>query len=250
MKKVLPIVAIVLLLSVIGYILFIKPNTEDYSYVLLKINPEVELGVDSNNIVKEVNPLNEDADVLISDMELIGKPIEDAAQEIIDSTNEIGKLENNIELVVMNTSEDTRLKLETKIKERIEAHLIAKKYKAVLLVRGVTDEVKTSADTYEISYGKMLLVSKAIELNPELKEEELVEMSVKDIQEYIKDTVEARREEYKQSKEELKEIWENKKEELKANREDNSDDNTSESEIEETEIEDETTEGNRNQNGR
>ncbi len=250
MKKVLPIVAIVLLLSVIGYILFIKPNTEDYSYVLLKINPEVELGVDSNNIVKEVNPLNEDADVLISDMELIGKPIEDAAQEIIDSTNEIGKLENNIELVVMNTSEDTRLKLETKIKERIEAHLIAKKYKAVLLVRGVTDEMKTSADTYEISYGKMLLVSKAIELNPELKEEELVEMSVKDIQEYIKDTVEARREEFKQSKEELKEIWENKKAELKANKVKNSGDNTSESEIEETEIEDETTEGNRNQNGR
>lgn len=216
MKKVLPIILIVLLAAVAIYVFVSQKNSGELSYVFLTINPEVELGVDSDNIVKEVNPLNEDADVLLSDMDLIGKPIEDVTEEIIDSTEEIGMLQNNIELMVMNASEDTRLSLENVIKTKIEAHIQEKNYNATLTVKSVTEDIKTAADEYEISYGKMLIISKAVELNPELNEEELVEMEMKEIQGHIKSAVEERHEEANQNKEQLKETWENQKQELKS----------------------------------
>jgi uncharacterized membrane-anchored protein len=225
MKKVLSIITIILLLFVVGYVIYSKTNVEDYTYVILKINPEVELGVDTKEIVREINPLNEDAELLLSDMNLLGKPLEEVTEEIIDSTVAIGKLENQIELMVMNKNEEKRLALETKLKTKIEAHVQTQNYNALLTVKGLTEEIKTDADTYEISYGKMLLISKAIELNSDLKAEELAKGSITEIQGYIKEvreedkketlkekniTVDQLKEEYMQRKEEL--IQQNKPE--------------------------------------
>ncbi len=217
MKKYFAILGVVVLLAVVGYLVFMKNNTEGYSYVLLKINPEVELGVDAENIVREVTPLNEDADVLLSDMELLGKPIEDAAEEIIDSTVEIGQLQNTIELTVMNALEETRLQLENKIKTKIEARIQEKNYNATLTVKGVTEEMKESADNYDISYGKILLISKAIEMNSDLIESDLVNKDIKDIQGYIHEVVKERHDEKGKSDEELKTEWKNRKVEMKSN---------------------------------
>ncbi|MDD2625870.1 MAG: hypothetical protein PHR55_03850, partial [Bacilli bacterium] len=183
----------------------------------LKINPEVELGVDADNVVREVTPLNEDADILLSDMELLGKPIENVAEEIIDNTVEIGQLQNTIELTVMNASEETRLQLENKVKTKIEAHIQEKNYNAELTVKGVTEEMKASADNYDISYGKMLLISKAIEMDPALSEADLATKEVKDIRGYIHDVVEERHDEKGKSDEELEAEWKLRKNELKSN---------------------------------
>ncbi|MDD4623896.1 MAG: hypothetical protein PHX40_00755 [Bacilli bacterium] len=217
MKKYFAILGIVVLLVVVGYLVFMRNNTEGYSYVLLKINPEVELGVDADNVVREVTPLNEDADILLSDMELLGKPIEDVAEEIIDNTVEIGQLQNTIELTVMNASEETRLQLENKVKTKIEAHIKEKNYNAELTVKGVTEEMKASADNYDISYGKMLLISKAIEMDPALSEADLATKEVKDIQGYIHEVVEERHDEKGKSDEELEAEWKLRKTELKSN---------------------------------
>ena len=54
------------------------------------------------------------------------------------------------------------------------------------MVTGVTDEMKSDADEYGISYGKMLLVEKALVLDTDLNKENLVTLSVKEIQSLIK----------------------------------------------------------------
>ena len=219
MKKILPIIAVVLLIFVVGYMIYTKTTVEDYSYVILKINPEVELGIDNEDVVREINPLNEDAEVLLSDMDLLGKPFDEVAENIIDSTVSIGQLENQIELMVMNQDEDIRLALETKIKTKIEAHIQEKNYNALLIVKGLTEEIKTNAEAYEISYGKMLLISKAVEFNPELKTDELASKSIKEIRGSIKEVrEEIIKEELKEkniTREQLNDEYMQKKEELK-----------------------------------
>lgn len=192
MKKVLIISLAVLGLVAVGF-LFLN-NTKNYSYVILKINPEVELAVDYKEVVREVNPLNEDADLLISDLNLVGKPLEEVTETIIDETIEIGKLDNTIELKVINKNEAQRIKLENKLKEKIESHIQTKSYNAVLTVKGLTEDMKASAASYDISNGKMLIISKALELNQDLKVEDLVNRTVKEIQTYIKDASIQRRE--------------------------------------------------------
>lgn len=219
MRKVLGIVLVTLLVVTLGYFVFKQMDKEDYSYVVVKINPEVELAIDSKEIVKEVITLNDDADVLISDLNLVGKTLEEATKTLIDETVEIGKLENMVEITVMNKNEDDRLKTEEKLREKVEEHIQTKNYNAMLTIKGVTEDIKTKAEEYEVTNGKMLLVSKALELNKDLKEEDLVKKSVKEIQEYIKEASKKRKEqvkeEKKQTKEEQTKAWEQTKEQLK-----------------------------------
>ncbi|MDD2409669.1 MAG: hypothetical protein PHD03_03005 [Bacilli bacterium] len=194
MKKTLIISLVAIGLIIVGFLFFNNIIKKDYSYVILKINPEVELAIDYKEVVREVNPLNEDADILISDLNLVGKSLEEVTKTIIDETIEIGKFDKTIELNVINKSEDKRLKLENKLKEKIASHIQAKSYNAILTVKGVTEDIKASATSYNISNGKMLLISKALEINSDLKVEDLVNQSVKEIQTYIKDASIKRRE--------------------------------------------------------
>lgn len=60
----------------------------------------------------------------------------------------------------------------------------------------------------------MLLINRAIIINPELSEEELADMSIKEIQAVIKDNVSERHAKRKESINELREIWKEEKDEL------------------------------------
>lgn len=49
----------------------------------ISINPDVELVVNSDYIVEEVLPINEEADVITSDLELIGESIYTATEKLL-----------------------------------------------------------------------------------------------------------------------------------------------------------------------
>lgn len=225
MRKIVGIVLLVLFFLTLGYFIYKQFKTDDYSYVVVKINPEVEIVVDSKEIVRAVTTLNEDADVLISNLNFIGKNLEEVTKTLIEETEELGKLENLIEITVINKNEEKRLVLENKLREKVEDYIKQKTYNAILTVKGVTEDMKAAAKTYEISNGKMMLTLKAIELNPELKEEDLVKKSIKEIQEEIKKASIKRREDRKkikkftdaQQKQEWKELNTKLKEQHKKN---------------------------------
>jgi hypothetical protein len=50
-------------------------NQKPLSFVSISINPDVELAVNGDNIVEDVIPINEDADIITSDLDLIGDSI-------------------------------------------------------------------------------------------------------------------------------------------------------------------------------
>ncbi len=218
-RNLIIVVACILFIAVFGYFYFKENGVTNYSYVILRINPEVEFAVDEEEMVREVTGLNEDADILITDLELIGKNVDEATKIVINEAEEMGLLDEDINLEVINDDEDRRLDLEEKLSESIEKHVRERAFNAEVVVNGVTDEMKVKAEEYEISNGKMLLVSRAVELNDELTEEELVTLSVKEIQTNIKETSVERREKEKIEKkltdEELEAAREQKKIELK-----------------------------------
>ena len=225
MRKIILGILGVLLLVAVVYFIQRQMKTDDYSYVILTINPSVELAFDKDEIVREINSLNEDADILLSDLDLVGKSLEEVTNTIIDETAEINKLDNTIDLVVINQNEEKRLELENRIRQRIENHIQTKNYNATLTVKGVTNEIKDGATKYEIPNGHMMLVKKALELNNELKEEELVTKSVEEIQKLIKDASFNRREKTKtennQTNIEKKESLIKQKEQLKKGNQNN-----------------------------
>jgi|LSQX01.2.fsa_nt_gb hypothetical protein len=193
---------------------------EKLSYVTISINPEIQLAINEKDIVKEIISINEDADILLSDLDLIGKNIEQASDTIIESAIDTGYIdeydtENTVVITVINEEEKRRASLEQKVINRVNNKFTEQKIYSVVAANKVTDELKENAIKYGVSNGKMLLVNLALSVNPDLKEEELVDLSVKEIQEQIKEVVSARHQVMKRSMEELRVQWKEEKEAIR-----------------------------------
>lgn len=212
-----------ILLLVVGvalaYGLFIF-NQESIRYVNININPEIQLAVNQDDEVKEIVSLNEDADILLSDLNLVGKSIEDATKEIIDEAVKTGYIdeysdENLVFITAIDEDEEERVEFEEEIAKTVNEYGNSKGIYPVVLTRGLNETLKTEAQTLEISNGKMLLVDRAFNLDSTKTREELSKMSIKEIQEIIKAVVSKRHEDLKSTAEELKNEWKAEKDLLK-----------------------------------
>ncbi|MGE5456711.1 MAG: hypothetical protein ACM3O4_06415 [Ignavibacteriales bacterium] len=213
---------IVIVLGIAGFVGYSMWNNNTFSSVTISINPEVELLLNNEDKVVEVIPINEDADILTSDLDLEGLTIEEASEKLIDSAMETGFLdeysdENTVVITTVNDDETKRQALQEKIMTKFTSHFEGKKIYPVLVAKGLDDDLKAEADQYGISYGKMLLVESALALNDTLSKDELVNMSIRDIQTEIKTVVKDRRAALKLSRQEAKEELKAKKAELKKN---------------------------------
>jgi len=214
---------LVAIISIIGVMFYFKWSNNSISFVTLSINPEIELALDNKDIVIDVIALNEDADILTSDLDLKGLTIEEANKKIIDSSMETGYLdeysdENTIVVTVVNYSETKRQVLEEKVMTKLNEHFETKKIYPILIAKGLDEDLKREADEYGISYGKMLLIEKAVTLNETLSKENLINISIRDIQSEIKDSVTRRRDDLKESLEQKRNEWKEEKNKLKQER--------------------------------
>ena len=220
MKKI--ILAMVLVMAIgaglfFGYNYF---NDNQLSYITISINPEILLSVNNEGKVVEVTAVNEDADILLSDLELVGLTAEEASNLIIDSAYESGYINeyatrNEITITTVNEDEEERLRLEERLMTNLDNHLDQKKVYAVLVAKELGEELKNEAVTYGVSNGKMLLIQEAVVLDGSLDKQDLADMTIREIQELIKVKVRERHEALKKSMETLKEEWRTKKSTLK-----------------------------------
>lgn len=189
----------------------------ELSYVTIDINPSVELAVDGDEVV-EVIELNEDADIITNELDLIGLSLDEATTKIMESATETGYIDefgedNEVTITAYSEKEEARVDLQSKVLKRVTDHMKERKINITSKLAGVTETIKTEAEANNISNGKMLLVERAMNLDPTLDKATLITSSIKSIQESIKTNVKARREEISKNKEELKQIFEEKKQE-------------------------------------
>jgi hypothetical protein len=195
---------------------------EPLSFVTISINPDVQLGLDENDKVVEVNAVNSDADVLTSDLNLIGLDANEASNKVIDAAMETGYLdeysdENAVVVTTVNDNEENRKALEQKIITKMNEHFETRKIYPVLVAKGLDDNLKAEADKYNISYGKMLLIESALALNNTLSKDQLINMSIKDIQNEIRSYIKNRHNALKESLQDAKAKWKEEKAQLKEN---------------------------------
>ncbi len=223
MKNKIILIVVLLVILVISYVVYTKKDIlmadigsqKAVSYVTLDINPSVELAVDENDTVVDTVTLNEDADIAYNDLNLVGKPIEDATGIIMDEAVKLGYIteisDTNAVNVTSYTEDETkRINLNKKIVDKLNSHFESRKIYTLVVENGLDDVLKAKADSYSIPYGKMLLVARAMKLDSTLVESDLVKLSIKEIQAKIKIQAVNRREEvknaYKEAKQEFKDI--------------------------------------------
>lgn len=87
------IVILVIIATAIGYIIISGIVAKGYNYVQIEVNPRVEFLCDKKFDVVSAYPLNEDAKIILSDLNLVGLDIEDATTLFIDECARCGYID-------------------------------------------------------------------------------------------------------------------------------------------------------------
>lgn len=107
-KMMVPIM--VVLLVAVASLFSLRLNTVAY-FVTLQINPSMEIELDRDSRVIEIVALNEDARILLSNLDLEDKKIDEAFEEIIIEANKLGYvgLENQFEVSIRDANNTVTL---------------------------------------------------------------------------------------------------------------------------------------------
>lgn len=173
-------------------------SASDTTYVALDINPSVELVLEKG-VVVAVNPLNEDGEILLAELDLIGKTIEEASNEIIDLAIELGYIDvdsedNVISVTVIGPVERDEIKMKERIRNHINNAFVLRGVYGYAYQNEVSAELIAEAETLGVSVGKLRLVKLAQEMDPELTLEVGLEMPVKDLMAIIRSQVQGMKE--------------------------------------------------------
>lgn len=83
----------IVVICAVALIIFSGITANDYNYVQLEVNPRVEFIVDKNFKVVSFRPLNEDAEIILSDVNYKGMDIENASTSFLDICAQTGYID-------------------------------------------------------------------------------------------------------------------------------------------------------------
>ncbi len=156
-----------------------------YSYVSVDINPSIALSLNRFERVISVNPLNEDAVSLLKDTKgLKNQDIDEALSAIIKSASQKGyideKTENQIMVVVSakNPKQEAELAEMVTVAATNELSKVNNNY-GVMVEKSSVENYKEALSN-KVSPGKEILADRLREVIPEIKDEEVRNMSVKE----------------------------------------------------------------------
>ncbi len=192
MKKwIIPAIIFVVaaIVSYTGYRIFLAPE-DDLSYVILDLNPSIMLTLDKSEKVVGVESVNHEADILLSDIDLVGFKLVEVIDKIILELITLGHIDEYSDINVVTVSaianlENVRQRLEENVITRLTEAAEKSEVNLFTIAMGLNDEMKEDAAENNISNGKMLLINRAINLNPELDKDELINYSIRNIQKEI-----------------------------------------------------------------
>lgn len=143
----------------------VAPATPVDSVVCIDINPSIELNVSKSNKIISAVALNEDASVVLKDMNLEDVELKTALNAIIGSLLKNGYLDeayNAVNVCVENDDEERANELGDEVAGEINSIFNQQDLIGDVLTEttDVDPEVKALADVYGISVGKLLLAQK------------------------------------------------------------------------------------------
>lgn len=167
---------------------------ESTTYVNLMINPNIELELDQNDKVLDVSALNEEAEIVLYDMDLINKSYEEAIDVLIDELVELGYIidgdfENRIIISVVDEDDSKRERLEERTLNRVRENLESKEVYAVINYLDIGTELSKEAEELGISVGHMITIERASAMLENYDKEELLEMSIREIKSLVKEEI-------------------------------------------------------------
>ena len=156
------------------------------STVSLDVNPSIEIKVNQKEQVLEVNAKNEDAQIVIGNMDFSGSTLDLTVNAIIGSMLRNGYLSdiaNSILISVDNNNTAKAAELQKKLTDEINQLFQNNTFSGAILSQSISPnaELQTLADTYQITLGKANLIQQIVNQNPLYNFEDLVSLSINEL---------------------------------------------------------------------
>lgn len=160
-----------------------------YSYINIDINPSIEVTTNVFDRIIKVRGLNEDGEKVLSSVNARNKEVGDAIVNILQSAEKNGYLggdsENAVMFTVSGKNKHKVEEIEKKVGDTAEKQLKASSVKTEVVVENVTLERHEKAEDMGVSPGKMLLIEKLEESDPNVDIESYKDAPVKEIMKKI-----------------------------------------------------------------
>lgn len=156
------------------------------AYVTLDVNPSVELGINDEEIVRELRGLNDEGKNLASGIDYKGKHAADVVASLVEKTSSVVDAQTTADhdiviasVVVgekLNDPDQFEVQLESDIHEAITKVASSDNVTVISVPKEVRDEAERSG----VSTGKMAVYLMAKSKNPKLKLDSLKDQSIHD----------------------------------------------------------------------
>lgn len=157
-----PLAAAAVFVLLLGGIFGYRALDQSVCTVIVDINPSVTLTVNRLGRVKAVNTGNTDAAALLADTDLQGERTQDALGTLTDALVDADYLtdaDNTLLVTVEDASAARAQKLGKAVYDAAQASAQQRQFSAAVLCQQTadTDQVRTDADTWQVSPGKAAL---------------------------------------------------------------------------------------------
>ncbi|MFK5883108.1 MAG: PepSY domain-containing protein [Candidatus Izemoplasma sp.] len=177
------------LILVFAVILFSQPsnvNAAPFSVIAIDVNPSVILELDEEDKVINVIKNNEDAEIIVGDMDLIGIDYNVAVNALIGSmvTNGyINELTNSVLLSIQSNSQVRESELMAELSVAINDVLTGNGLEGSVITQQLdfAEDAEELSELLDISEAKAELILDIIELDPRVTVEELAQLSINDL---------------------------------------------------------------------
>ena len=156
------------------------------SYVYFDINPSIVITTNRREKIIDITAKNMIEDSLLADIDYKGEKIDSAVEKVIEKMYDFRYLRSSDDyllLSVHNKNHDRQSAQQKRISALIYDYMEREKLDPVMLTQDlhVTDTLEKYAAEYGISLNRMNFIMNIINLNPELKVDELVDLSLKEL---------------------------------------------------------------------
>ena len=166
-------------------------NAEELSYISMRINPEIELVVDKDGEVVAVNAINEDGETVLCELNLIGMAAEEAGEAFTAMATELGFIDVDTEeatvyILTEGKNEEFVKDLEEKLTQKINGFFDRKGIFGKVSPEEL-EEFEALATEWNVSLKDARMISRILELYPEMTVEEILELDFEARIKLIKD---------------------------------------------------------------
>lgn len=163
------------------------------AYVTIDINPSVAFVVSSKEKIVSINPLNEDGETVLMDLDLEGLDLENAIDTYIAKAIELGfiteeEASTEVQVEVVAKLEQLRDRIRTRIQEKTQLAFQNRGLDVTISQKVFSEDFIDEAEAEECTPGEYFLIKEAMRINEDLTIDEAKEMThselVKNVREY------------------------------------------------------------------